>query len=162
MLIPNLLAAPVAAQPATDNRDTTPIELEADSADISLDKRTAVYSGNAVVIRANHRLYGDTVTVSYTDESAIEHAQIVGSPALWQYQKTIDKLYQGSATNIDYFVSEQRLLFSGNAEANTDLGLIRGEQIEHNLSTGNTKVLSKKDERVKIIYHHKIDQTDNP
>lgn len=161
MLLP-LLTLPVSAGPATGNHDTIPIELEADSADISLDKRTAVYNGNAVVTRANHRIYGDTVTVSYTAESTIEHAQIVGGPALWQYQKTTDKMYQGSATNIDYFVSEERLLLSGNAEANTDLGLIRGEQIEHDLGTGNTKVLSKKDERVKIIYHPKIDQADQP
>ena len=154
-LIPLVLwNLPAGAQLLLPQHSTEPITLEADQAEASHPDRRVTYNGNVVITQGSQRLTGDTMTISYTANNTIEHARIIGAPAVWQQQHDADNLRHGEALQIDYFVSTARIVFQGDAVIHTNQGTLSSEHIEYNTASGSVTALSREEanDRVRMIF----------
>ena len=139
-----------------------PIELEADSAELSHDERTVTYNGNVIITQTHNRLRGDSATLRYTEQNTVEHTKITGEPATWVRQGPDQEAHQGSALSIEYLVGQNRILLTGDAKIETDRGSLSGGTIEYDLVTGDAKLLSAENtgDRVRVILRQRSDESD--
>ena len=146
-----------------DSTDNAPIELEADSAELVHDERIVYYRGNVIVNRRHpelsQQLRGEVATVTFDEHKTVTHLRVTGSPALWRREAPGEEPHNGKAASMEYFVDQQRILFTGNAELTTANSSLRGAVIEYHTSTSNARVLSAEkpgedsgDDRVRVIF----------
>lgn len=131
LLFAVLAFAGFAAQALQGDRDQ-PIEIEADYAELDDNRGVTVYSGKVIVTQGSLRLWGDKLTVNYSDGQELEHAYLEGRPARFKQRPDgKDEDTKGEATDIEYHAKESLLDLIENAKLEQGGKLLTGHRITY-------------------------------
>ncbi len=128
-----------------------PIELEADRVELDDNKGTSTYIGNVSLTQGDLSLKADRVTV-FLKDSKIVRVEATGTPASLRDKLENNRLVEAEANLMDYDVSKEEILLTGNGMLNQNGNILRNDRIRYNLATGVLKAGGKDSEqRVKVI-----------
>jgi len=123
------LAGPLGA--LSTDRDQ-PIEIEADFAELDDQRGVTVYSGNVIVTQGSMRLWGDKLTVNYSEDQELEQAYLEGEPARFRQRPDgRDEDYEGEAMQIEFHARESLLFLIDDAMLQQGGKLLSGHRITY-------------------------------
>lgn len=137
--------SPVAAQldPLNDNHDNAaPIEITADTLEVRQNENLAIFRGDVDAIQGNMLLKADMLVVHYRenkdspDEPGISQIDAEGNVFVSSPNETA----QGARGIYD--VDNKKIWLTGGVVLTQGDNIIQGEQLELDLLTGKSKVLS--------------------
>ena len=128
-----------------------PIELEADQVELDDNKGTSTYIGNVRLKQGELSLQANRVIV-FLKDSKIIRIQAEGAPAKFKDKLEDNRLVEAEATQMDYNVSNEEILLTGDGMLNQNGNILRNDRIHYNLATGTLKAGGKDaEQRVKVI-----------
>ncbi|HID81926.1 MAG TPA: lipopolysaccharide transport periplasmic protein LptA [Chromatiales bacterium] len=128
-----------------------PIELEADQVELDDNKGTSTYIGNVRLKQGELSLQANRVIV-FLKDSKIIRIQAEGTPAKFKDKLEDNRLVEAEATQMDYNVSNEEILLTGDGMLNQNGNILRNDRIHYNLATGTLKAGGKDaEQRVKVI-----------
>ena len=128
-----------------------PIELEADQVELDDNKGTSTYIGNVRLKQGELSLQAERVIV-FLKDSKITRIQAEGTPAKFKDKLEDNRLVEAEATQMDYNVSNEEILLTGDGMLNQNGNILRNDRIHYNLATGTLKAGGKDaEQRVKVI-----------
>lgn len=124
----------------TSDRDQ-PISIEADSAYLDDAKGITIYEGNAFIQQGTLNISADKVKVIMSDSEVIEiiASMAPASEGLAHYEQLPDDsedLISADAKIITYFIQEERLHLTGEANLEQTQDRFSGELLYYNMTTG--------------------------
>lgn len=124
-------AACASAWALASDRDQ-PIEIEADFAELDDQRGVTIYTGNVIVTQGSLRLWGDKLTVNYSEDQELERAYLEGQPARFrQRPEGKDEETQGEAMQIEYHAQESLLYLIEEARLEQGGKLLTGHRITY-------------------------------
>lgn len=136
-----LLAAALAAGPAaarTSDRNK-PMEIEADHADATLSADgTATLTDNVRIMQGTLLIEADRAVVTRRN-GAVSKAVLEGTPATLQQEKDEGGLTRAKARRIEYDLAGDALILTGGVEVSEPQGLLSGERIVYDLTSGQLR-----------------------
>ncbi len=138
LLLAALLVACGAAQAKQSDRNQ-PININANSFAGSQDSGKITFTGNVQMDQGSFHADGAQAT-GYTDPNDTSQWQrvvLTGNPAHFQQTEDNGKLVHGQAQTLDYQVSENTVILTGNASVVEEgQGEFHGEKLTYNTDTG--------------------------
>ncbi len=136
-------------------------------------KGVSQYKGNVLLTKGSLIIKADTIII-YHVNNELTKALITGSPADVQHQPENEEKVHSQANKMEYFVSEERLLLTGQAFVDQGEQHFSGESIEYNTreriitaagnSNKNTEIKEHKNattnKRVHVIIGPASEKTD--
>ena len=139
---------------AATQKNTSPIKIQADNADLSQQNNTSTYTGDVRLTRGAMTLTGSKLVINRIDDRNNLKAVLTGAPARLNKQPDASDRYvvTGHARSIEYTNTDATLILRGSAVVNRGGDEVRGELITHNLDTERTQAErgSSSDNRVHI------------
>lgn len=135
VLVAALLLAAVPALARQSDRNQ-PMDIEAGAAEHSVDGSTpTVLSGGVTITQGTLRARADRaeVTVLGGDPSRVV---LIGSPATLRQQMDDGTLMDATATRMDYDVTREVMVLTGNVRIEQPRGTLAGERVVYNMLTG--------------------------
>ena len=130
---------------------TQPIELEADKVELDEQAGTSTYSGNVQLKQGNLLLQAEQVIV-YLKNNDITRMLARGNPARLNDQLKDDSLVEAAATTMDYDVTKEEILMTGEGMLNQNGNILNNDRILYNLGTGTLSAGGiDSEQRVKVI-----------
>lgn len=122
-----------------------PIEITADTLDVSQTDQTALFSGKVVATQGDMRLGSDNLRVHYRNEEAeAEKAAISRLDAIGNVTvSSPTEMAQGDWGVYD--VDSGQITLGGNVVLTRGENVLRGEQLVIDLESGQSRITSKKD-----------------
>lgn len=133
--------AGVAAANSAQARQTDssqPVLVKADNSVMDQDKGIATLTGHVSLDQGTMQIEGDKAIGHFDQNNQIQRAVVTGNPA--RFRQTLDdnSLVHGSASNIDYQVSENTVILTGNAVVvHEGQGDFHGAKLTYNTDTGS-------------------------
>ena len=130
-------AATISAQ-AKQADSSQPVLVKADNSVMDQDKGIATLTGRVNLDQGTMHVEGDKAVGYFDQDNQIQRAVVTGNPA--RFHQTLDdnSLVHGSASNIDYQVSENTVILTGNAVVvHEGQGDFHGAKLTYNTDTGS-------------------------
>jgi lipopolysaccharide export system protein LptA len=149
LLVAALLAFAGAASARTSDRNQ-PMDTESAQSDCLLtDSGQCVMTGNVQITQGS--LHIDAAkAVIYRNGGDISRAVLTGSPAVLKQQMDDGTPMTARASNVDYNLSNEQVIFTGNVELQQPRGSMSGERVVYNLKTGAINSGGEGNGRVKM------------
>ena len=131
------LAATLSAQ-AKQTDSSQPVLVKADNSVMDQDKGIATLTGHVNLDQGTMHVEGDKAVGYFDQDNQIQRAVVTGNPA--HFHQTLDdnSLVHGSASNIDYQVSENTVILTGDAVVvHEGQGDFHGAKLTYNTDTGS-------------------------
>lgn len=131
------LAAALSAQ-AKQTDSSQPVLVKADNSVMDQSKGIATLTGHVSLDQGTMHVEGDKAIGYFDQNNQIQRAVVNGNPA--RFRQTLDdnSLVHGSASNIDYQVSENTVILTGNAVVvHEGQGDFHGAKLTYNTDTGS-------------------------
>ena len=139
-----------------------PIDIHAASFSGSQDSGKYVYTGNVVLDQGSFHATGDRAT-AYTDpndNSQWQRGVLTGNPAHFQQKQDSGTMVHGQAATLDYRISENTVILTGNAVVIQDgKGEFHGAKLVYNTDTGQIVGQSGEGGQVHMILQPKAKPT---
>ena len=122
-----------------------PIEITADTLDVSQTDQTALFSGKVVAVQGEMRLGSDNLRVHYREQGAqagngaISRLDAIGNVTV----SSPTEMAQGEWGVYD--VDTEQITMGGNVVLTRGGNVLRGEQLVIDLESGQSRITSKKD-----------------
>ena len=116
-----------------------PVEIQADSASLDDQRRTAVYEGNVVIVQGSLRITGDTVTMQFDEEYDLTSLVVEGRPAGFRQELDGGPTQEGRAERIEYNLEDGAMLFVGQAYVAQGEFKMDAERIHYDSATGSVR-----------------------
>lgn len=131
------VAVALAAQ-AKQTDSSQPVLVKADNSVMDQDKGIATLTGHVNLDQGTMHVEGDKAVGYFDQDNQIQRAVVTGNPA--RFHQTLDdnSLVHGSASNIDYQVSENTVILTGDAVVvHEGQGDFHGARLTYNTDTGS-------------------------
>ena len=112
-----------------------PLSIEADTAVFDRNKGTATYDGNVIVKQGTLEILAAHVDI-LAPENEIQQVIATGSPVNFKQEMDKKKLAKGKSTKMEYFVSDKRLVLTGESELEQDQDKLTGNSIVYLIDSG--------------------------
>ncbi|MDX9987903.1 MULTISPECIES: lipopolysaccharide transport periplasmic protein LptA [Thiothrix] len=112
-----------------------PLSIEADTAVFDRNKGTATYDGNVIVKQGTLEILAAHVDI-LAPENEIQQVIATGSPVNFKQEMDNKKLAKGKSTKMEYFVSDKRLVLTGESELEQDQDKLTGNSIVYLIDSG--------------------------
>lgn len=140
-LLPALTAFPAFAQDV--KLDTKqPIEITADSLEVSQNEQLAVFSGNVVAVQGKMRLTSDRMDVHYRsgeqvkgEAQAVSRIKVTGNVFMSTPMETARSL------NGLYDVDANMLTLNGDVVLTRGENIVKGDALQYDLASGKSKIV---------------------
>ena len=117
-----------------------PIEVSADSIEVTDNGDQQVFAGDVVIIQGPITLQGDQITVSHRNEE-LQNLVIVGNPArLIDSGNNMRTASDGSSNYIIIDYTTNYAVLEGDVQFNTEKTKLRAQQVKYNLYNGNLRI----------------------
>lgn len=111
-----------------------PIEISADRAELDEKNTSATYLGNVELRQGSLHISADSLYIKANAEGQVESVSARGEPAIMRQQPEQQAApITAQAKTIDYFVVEERITMAGDARAEQQGNLFRGEVIQYDI-----------------------------
>lgn len=123
---------------AKQTDSSQPVLVKADNSVMDQDKEIATLTGHVNLDQGTMHVDGDKGVGYFDENNQVERAVATGAPA--NFHQTLDdnSLVHGSAANIDYRVSDNTIILTGNAVVvHEGQGEFHGAKLTYNTDTGN-------------------------
>lgn len=123
---------------AKQTDSSQPVLVKADNSVMDQDKEIATLTGHVNLDQGTMHVDGDKGVGYFDENNQVERAVATGNPA--NFHQTLDdnSLVHGSAANIDYRVSDNTIILTGNAVVvHEGQGEFHGAKLTYNTDTGN-------------------------
>lgn len=131
------VAATISAQ-AKQTDSSQPVLVKADNSVMDQDKGIATLTGHVSLDQGTMHVEGDKAVGYFDQNNQIQRAVVTGNPA--RFRQTLDdnSLVHGSASNIDYQVSENTVILTGSAVVvHEGQGDFHGAKLTYNTDSGS-------------------------
>jgi len=122
---------------------TGAVEIESESMHMNSQKQQATFTGGVHLTRDNFELRCDRLVVDYL-KNEIQHATATGRVRMHQGVK------HGVADRAVFEKKSNQVTLTGHASVEDEQGVVRGHQIIHHISSGDTQVLHQQGHRVQL------------
>jgi len=119
------------------------VEIQSESMHMNSEKQQATFTGNVYLTRDNFKLHCDTLVVDYLNNK-IKRAVATGRVRMQQGSK------HGTSDKAVFEKQSNQVILTGHATVEDKQGMIRGHQIIHDITRGDTRVLRQKGEPVRL------------
>ncbi len=124
------------AQAKQSDRDQ-PVSVDAQSFSGSQDSGKATYKGAVKISQGTLHADGDNATGYFDQDNQVQRVVLTGSPAHMQQQLDDGTSVHGQANTIDYTVSQNTVVLTGNAVVvHEGQGEFHGAKLTYNTDTG--------------------------
>jgi lipopolysaccharide export system protein LptA len=134
-----LLAASIALPPAATARESDrqqPMNVEADDIDaVMADDSESKLLGNVEITQGTLRIAASSATISRA-KGDIKRVVLEGAPATMQQDNDEGVTMRANANRIDYDVSAESVVLTGNVAVDQGADTLRGERITYDLKNG--------------------------
>ena len=137
-----------------------PIYVEADSANIDEAKGITRYTGSVIITQGSMVLKGETVDLLRGNDDTINQIISKGAPAYFEQRPQLDQeITYATGSTLDYTVSSQLLLITGDAKVTQGGDEFTGAQINYDMANSKVKAFSSEsgNQRVKMVLQPKKD-----
>lgn len=150
------------AEPKTDNNESLPIEVKADSLVSQDQKGQSIYSGQVIITQGTTVIHGDQVTIFHPNRKVVK-ALVVGKPATFKrFIPEEQNWVNGRADTITYHAEKRTVLLEGNAYVNQEgKNSISGPEILYNLNDKTLSAKGDKTEKKRITVIFEPEENDN-
>ena len=132
------LAVSIAALPAAarESDRTQPMSVEADDIDVVMDDDSeSKLAGNVIITQGTLRIDAGAATISKT-AGDIRRVVLEGQPASMQQDNDEGVTMKATAAKIDYDVTGESVVLTGNVAVDQGADTLRGERITYDLKNG--------------------------
>lgn len=150
----------VAAHALPSDRNQ-PIRIQADSAQLDDKQGVAVYRGNVVMTQGTMIVKGQTVTITQNKDGSIKTFTSNGGPAYFEQKPDADKeVIKSYGQQIQYLVSQDRVIITGNGKVIQQGNTFEGEKIVYDtkrqiINAGSTSNTSGQPKRIDMVIQPK-------
>jgi lipopolysaccharide export system protein LptA len=135
LLAAALILAALPAMARESDREQ-PMSIEADDIDAVMeDTSESKLSGNVSITQGTLRIGAGTATISRTD-GEIRRVVLEGQPASMQQDNDAGVTMKATARKIDYDVTGESVVLTGNVAVDQGADTLRGERITYDLKNG--------------------------
>ena len=135
LLVAALLAAAGTATARTSDRNQ-PMDTESAHSDCTLsDAGNCVMTGNVQITQGSLHIVADKAVI-YRAGGDISRAVLTGTPAVLKQLMDDGTPVTAHASNVDYNLTTEEVVFTGNVELQQPRGSMSGERVVYNLKTG--------------------------
>ena len=137
-----------------------PIYVEAVSAHIDDEQGVTRYTGNVVITQGSMVLKGETVDLLRGEDDTINQIISKGAPGYFEQRPQLDQeITYATGSTLDYTVSSQLLLITGNAKVTQGGDEFTGAKINYDMANSKVKAFSNESgsQRVKMVLQPKKD-----
>jgi lipopolysaccharide export system protein LptA len=137
-----------------------PIYVEADSANIDEAKGITRYTGSVIITQGSMVLKGETVDLLRGNDDTINQIISKGAPAYFEQRPQLDQeITYATGSTLDYTVSSQLLLITGDAKVTQGGDEFTGAKINYDMANSKVKAFSSESgsQRVKMVLQPKKD-----
>ena len=137
-----------------------PIYVEADSANIDEAKGITRYTGSVIITQGSMVLKGETVDLLRGNDDTINQIISKGAPAYFEQRPQLDQeITYATGSTLDYSVSSQLLLITGDAKVTQGGDEFTGAKINYDMANSKVKAFSSESgsQRVKMVLQPKKD-----
>ena len=137
-----------------------PIYVEADSANIDEAKGITRYTGSVIITQGSMVLKGETVDLLRGNDDTINQIISKGAPAYFEQRPQLDQeITYATGSTLDYTVSSQLLLITGDAKVTQGGDEFTGAKINYDMANSKVKAFSSEsgNQRVKMVLQPKKD-----
>lgn len=131
-------------------RNSGPIDITADSLEVSQNEKTAIFTGNVVAKQGAMTLKSRRMIVHYRDKSkgkdAIEKIEVEGGVVITTAEETA-RGRRGS-----YDTDRETVLLSGGVVLTKGNNVLKGSALEFNIATGKSRMINSGKERVRGLF----------
>jgi lipopolysaccharide export system protein LptA len=153
-----LCAGPAAAR---SNDRNQPMDIEAAHTTGTLDDREpTVFSGGVKIVQGTLNINADRAVVTLKGSEPV-HAVLTGSQAMLKQQMDNGTQMTATADRIDYDISGDVLVLTGNYTVTTQRGSTSGQRLTYNLKSGQVDSGGTDGGRVKVRILPKSARTQN-
>lgn len=130
------LMVSLGAQATQADRDQ-PVNVNADSFQGSQDAGKATLNGNVKIDQGTLHADGGNAVATFNKDNQVQRVVLTGKPAHMQQKLDDGSMVHGSADTIDYTVSENTVVLTGNATVvQQDRGEFHGAKLVYNTDSG--------------------------
>ncbi len=137
-----------------------PIYVEADSANIDEAKGITRYTGSVIITQGSMVLKGETVDLLRGNDDTINQIISKGAPAYFEQRPQLDQeITYATGSTLDYTVSSQLLLITGDAKVTQGGDEFTGAKINYDMANSKVKAFSSESgsQRVQMVLQPKKD-----
>lgn len=137
-----------------------PIYVEADSANIDEAKGITRYTGSVIITQGSMVLKGETVDLLRGNDDTINQIISKGAPAYFEQRPQLDQeITYATGSTLDYTVSSQLLLITGDAKVTQGGDEFTGAKINYDMANSKVKAFSSENgsQRVQMVLQPKKD-----
>lgn len=130
------LSLSLGAQATQADRDQ-PVNVNANSFVGSQDSGKATLTGNVKIDQGTLHADGDNAVATFNQDNQVQRVLLTGNPAHMQQKLDDGNMVHGSASTIDYSVSENTVVLTGNATVvQQGRGEFHGTKLVYNTDSG--------------------------
>lgn len=128
------LTAPLAQARESDREQ--PMNVEADDIDLTMENTSdTVLKGNVRITQGTLRIDAGQATITRKDGDIVR-AVLTGTPASMQQENDEGTPMKASASNIDYDVTGEVVVLTGNVAVDQGADTLRGQRVTYDLKAG--------------------------
>jgi lipopolysaccharide export system protein LptA len=125
------------AAQARQSDSSQPVQVNADHSLMSQDNGLLTLTGNVRIDQGTMHLDGARAVGHFDQDNKLEHAVLTGSPAHMHQQMDDGSMVHGQADTIDYTVSNNTIVLSGDASVvHEGQGEFHGAKLTYNTDSG--------------------------
>ena len=126
-----------ASAQAKQSDSDQPVLVNASHSVMSQDNGIITLTGNVNIDQGTMHLDGDKAVGNFDQDNKLEHAVLTGTPAHMRQQMDDGSMVHGQAATIDYTVSNNTVVLTGNAVVvHEGQGEFHGAKLTYNTDTG--------------------------
>lgn len=131
-----------------------PIDIISNSQSIDLEKNIVTFSDNVVITQGTMKINASNVDI-YRPNNNEQQDRIVakGSPVTFQQRLADGQLAHASANQVDYLVTEQLLILTGNAKLKKQDSSMQADKIIYDVKKQKLIASSNKSNRIRTILY---------
>ncbi|MDN3696710.1 MULTISPECIES: lipopolysaccharide transport periplasmic protein LptA [Vibrio] len=143
-------AAPNALALSSDTDQ--PVYIDSDSQQLDMKSNQVTFIGDVKLKQGSISINADTITVTRNpDDGSIKQIKALGTPASFSQLTDDGKTLSGEAEKLNYQLSSDELLMTGEATLSQDGNVIKGSSIQYQIKSQKLVADSNQDERVTTV-----------